>query len=196
MSGGAGAEPALPSGIALVLLAAGQGRRFGAAKQTARLAGIPLWRHAARAASEAGFVTRVIVTRPDAPLAADGWAVAVNAGAEAGLASSIAVGVRAAQAAMRIVLALADMPFVSPAHLRTLALREGTIFTAMPGGGRGIPAAFPAAAFARLLTLAGDRGAASLDWPESTMLAADPATLIDIDTPADLAAAARPKIQP
>lgn len=181
--------PALPPSIALVLLAAGSGSRFGGAKQVALLAGRPLWTHAAAAAEAAGFATRIIVVPEGLPIEAAGWRTVVNAQAASGIASSIAAGLGAAGEAERVVFALADMPWVDDGHLRALALARGVVFTAQPDGRRGIPAAFPRDAFARLLTLSGDRGAAALDWPASTTLAAASASLRDIDTPPDLARA-------
>lgn len=182
---------ALPASVAFILLAAGNGSRFGGAKQMATLAGRPLWQHAAAAAEAAGFATRIVVAPPGLTMDAAGWQTVVNARSASGIASSIAAGLRAAAEAERAVFALADMPYVGHEHLRTLALAEGVVFTAQPDGRRGIPAAFRRAAFARLLTLSGDRGAAALEWPESTTIAADSASLRDIDTLHDLAEAAQ-----
>lgn len=180
---------ALPPSIAFVLLAAGSGSRFGGGKLLAPLAGRPLWNHAADAAARAGFVTRIMVTRDDGPVAPDGWQRIVNAAPDEGIASSIRAGVAAAGGADRIVLALADMPFVDPAHLRALALADGTVFTAQPDGGRGIPAGFGRAAFAVLSSLTGDRGAGGAAWRDAKVLSADLHSLRDIDTSADLGAA-------
>lgn len=182
------ADP-LPPSITFVLLAAGSGSRFGGGKLLAPLAGQPLWHHAADAAARAGFATRIMVTRDDGPAAPDGWQRIVNAAPDEGIASSIRAGVAAAGGADRIVLALADMPFVDPAHLRALALADGTVFTAQPDGGRGIPAGFGRAAFAVLSSLTGDRGAGGAAWRDAKVLSADPGSLRDIDTPADLGAA-------
>ncbi|WP_066553311.1 nucleotidyltransferase family protein [Croceicoccus bisphenolivorans] len=183
--------PPLPPSIAFVLLAAGRGERFGGRKTTALLGDIPLWRHAASAADAAGFSNRIVVMREEGafgPL--DEWNACINADANAGIASTIRAGIAAAGEAERIVFALADMPFVEPAHLRALAIGDGVIFTAQADGGKGIPAAFPRASFARLCQLSGDRGAGAITWPAFTLLEpADPSSLRDIDTLADLQAA-------
>lgn len=175
----------LDRSIALVLLGAGCARRFGGGKLAAELNGKPLWRWAADAAVKAGFTSRYLVVAPgeDLPGREESWCRIENADAAEGIAGSIRTGIKAAADAARVVIALADMPFVPAAHLRALAEAPGVLFTALPDGSRGSPAAFPADAFPRLLTLSGDRGAASLDWPGASSLATrDEAWLADIDT--------------
>lgn len=186
---------ALPPSVALILLAAGSGKRFGGAKQVASLAGRPLWQHAAAAAEAAGFVTRFVVAPPDLPIEAAGWQTVVNRRSASGIASSIAAGIRAAGDAERVVIALADMPYVGADHLRALGMAEDVVFTAQGDERRGIPAAFPRAAFARLLMLSGDQGAAALAWPDSAVLEIAAASLRDIDTPLDLMAASKENVR-
>lgn len=178
---------------AFVLLAAGRGARMGGGKLTAELHGQPLWRWAARAAELAGFAERCIVTN-DAEIGAQAqateWQVAANAQAAEGIAASLRIAAALPRADMRLVIALADMPFVAPAHLTALAAAPATVFTAWPGGKRGIPAAFTPQDRARLARLAGDRGAAALDWPGASVVApGSPDELLDVDTQADLARA-------
>ena len=183
--------PPLDPSIGIALLAAGRGSRFGGGKLSSDLGGVPLWRWAARGAERAGFTTRyLIVPAADALIGsedADGWQLAVNARADEGISTSIRLACRLAAGCDRLVLALADMPFVKASHLRQIALDNGVVFTHYPSGRRGVPAAFPSAQFATLAALTGDRGAASLDWtmPVATR-SAPPDSLIDVDRQVDL----------
>ena len=191
MSTSASAPP-LDHSIAFALLAAGGAERFGGGKLRADLGGRPLWRWAADSAEVAGFVTRFLITsEADAPLlegAAEGWSVHVNHHAHEGMASSIRAAGQLAAPCARLVIGLADMPFVEPAHLRELALGTGVAFTRYPAGREGVPAAFPTACFAALEKLRGDRGAAALDWnaDRTALPPPTPETLFDVDILADL----------
>lgn len=174
------------------MLAAGGAARFGGGKLARTLADKPLWQWAANTAEAAGFVQRICIVRegwgPARDLQGRGWSVVANPDADTGIASSIKLACNGAAACQRLVIALADMPFVTSDHLRTLALSEGVAFTRYPSGHIGVPAAFPHDAFRKLAMLEGDRGAASLDW-DARLIAITPAspdTLIDVDTPGDL----------
>lgn len=180
-----GADP----GAALILLAAGKSSRFGSDKFAARLDGKPLWRWAVSAANRAGFTRKFLVVRPGRCGLDPGedWTIVVNRDADLGLSRSIRAGVLAAAGCPRIVLALADMPFVTAGHLAAVAASSDVIFTRYPDGRNGCPAAFPSNAYPALLALSGDRGAASIRFPGSrTMAPDDPAILRDIDTVSDL----------
>lgn len=186
---------ALPSErpIAFALLAAGRGERFGPGKLTADLGGKPLWRWAVDCAGDAGMNEIFVITNDaaiDGECRPRGWSVIANPDAASGIASSIRLAAGVAPPAGRLIIALADMPFVAAAHLRAFATGDRTAFTRYPNGKCGVPAAFSYRATRRLLTLEGDRGAASLDWPDAHPI--DPpsaATLLDVDTPAALARA-------
>ncbi|WP_120718178.1 nucleotidyltransferase family protein [Tsuneonella amylolytica] len=174
-------------GTAFALLAAGRGARFGPGKLTADLAGKPLWRRSVDAAFEASIDAIVVVTN-DAAIAAmcaaEGWQAVANPDAASGIASSVQVAARATDEFDRTIVALADMPFVEPAHIAALVAAGGTAFTCLPGGRPGVPAAFDRAGRARLAVLTGDRGAAALDWPDAHLIQpADPESLLDVDTP-------------
>ena len=190
-----GSAPSLDPTIVFALLAAGGALRFGGGKLAATLADKPVWSWAAKAAATAGFVERICIVRdgwaPARELQAPGWSVVVNPDADTGISSSIKLACTAAGPCRRLVIALADMPFVTSGHLRTLAQLEGVAFTRYPSGKIGVPAAFPRDAFPSLAMLEGDRGAASLDWGSdlTTVTADSPDTLIDVDAPDDLARA-------
>jgi len=182
-----------------VLLAAGQGRRFGSDKRLQPLAdGTPLALAAARSL-RAGCDEVLAVLRPgDAALAAlliaADCRVIYCAEAEQGMGHSLAAGVRASPEAAGWLIALADMPAIAPASHATVAeaLRRGASI-AVPtfAGRRGHPVGFAASWRAELEGLHGDQGARQLlqGAPSAIALVAldDPGILADIDTPADLA---------
>lgn len=185
-----GCAPNSDRRVAFALLAAGRGVRFGAGKLGADLCGRPLWRWAADSAMSAGFDMLHVVTN-DPAIAGDcgalGWSVHPNPAAGSGIASSIRIAAMAAAQADVLIVALADMPFIEPGHLRALAGAGGVAFTRQPDGGWGVPAVFPRAAGERLAALEGDRGAASLDWPGAEAIdAPSPRALFDVDTPDEL----------
>ena len=173
---------------AVILLAAGRSERFGSDKLTADFRGHPLWEWAAIAAEGAGFTHRFIVTAPDNPFPLrKGWESVPNAHATQGMGTSIAAGAKAASRFERLLVILADMPFVDPSHLLLLARADGPVFTDYGDKRRGCPAAFPRSAFAALQALHGDEGARHLELGGATSIAPrDPAILIDLDTVQDL----------
>jgi len=185
---------AIDPSVACVLLAAGSARRFGGGKLYATLGGRPLWEWAAGRLEEAGFASRYLIVKhgADPKLERAGWNRVENPSAQEGIASSIRAGVRAAASHSRVVITLADMPFVDPGHLAALAGHGGTVFTRFPDGRPGCPAAFPADAFPDLLELRGDRGAAALCAPLDGTTRTSPGgakATFDVDSDADLAQA-------
>ena len=187
---------AIDPSVACILLASGSARRFGGGKLSAPLGGLPLWEWAASRLEQAGFVSRYLVINPgdEVQPTRSGWDRIENPSAEEGIASSIRTGVQSASDQSRIVIALADMPFVDPAHLAALARSDGAVFTRFPDGRPGCPAAFPASAFASLLELRGDRGAATLCPTLGGTTKAPPdgaLTTFDVDRDADLSEAER-----
>lgn len=176
--------------VAIVVLAAGAARRFGSGKLDAELGGRPLglW-----ATETAGTVSadRFIVCPPQRPSfvqALRGWTVITNAQADHGIGTSIKAALGALDGYDRIVVTLADMPFVPAALLRELAQGRGTLFTRHPDGRPGVPAAFDRDAFAQLAALPDDSGAARIASVRSciTIQPDDPNVLADVDTKADL----------
>lgn len=179
--------------VAGLLLAAGLSRRFGPGdKLAAPLDGVALGLHAARALAEAGCAPLVAVTGTAAPdYAALGFAVHANPAPEAGQAGSLAIGVAAARAAgaEAVLVALADMPRVSAAHLRAvIAAGHGADarVASVTGALASPPALFGRDWFDALEGLGGDRGARAL-LDGAVRVAAPFAMLADVDTPDDLA---------
>lgn len=186
------------TGIVGVLLAAGRSARFGAHKLLAGMSdGEPVGLRAARHLMGA-VPESVAVIRPDDHalsrlLSATGLAVIENPGADSGIAGSIAAGVSARRDAEGWLVALADMPWIRPATIRSVAdaLREGAALAAPTFDGvRGHPVGFSARWRQQLLSLSGDRGARDLIEKACSELllvpTTDPGILKDIDVASDL----------
>ncbi len=200
--------------MAAVILAAGTGVRFGGGKVRASLDGRPLLAHVLGVVRDAGIRRAVVVLGRDAgavlravravePDALDGVLVAVNPAPERGLATSLRLGFgpgAAPPSPAGVLFLLGDQPRVRAAVVRELCAARvpaGTIAVAPRYTEDAalnpvllLPAGWPLVA-----GVAGDRGLGPL-------LAADPARVVrvampganpDVDTPADLAALARPE---
>lgn len=189
--------------IAVVLLAAGRSRRHpGQNKLVRKLDGLALGLHAARTIAGLDLGTRIAVCSKAtrdlmADFAALGFETAWNEDPDQGLASSLAIGVRAALAheARAVLVCLADMPFVTAAHLRDLIARLDpaagvTMVGSRPAGSDVVmpPAVFAGDAIGRLLALEGDRGAGPL-LRQGMAVEAAADELRDLDDPAAFAAA-------
>lgn len=184
-----------------LLLAAGQGRRFGSDKLLHPLDdGTPLAVASARKLKEA-CPWAIAVLRPEqttlaALLLAEGLEVVICPEASAGMGHSLAAGVAASLGAAGWLVALADMPFVQVATLRSVAdaLNAGAALAApFHNGQRGHPVAFAARWRDELLVLTGDEGARAVVGNNRGLLSridtADAGVLRDVDTPQDLALA-------
>ena len=183
---------------AILLLAAGASRRFGAAnKLLAPLEGRPLLRNAADAARAvpADLYLAVVSDPAVEALLPDFRTVRVDPGQPQ--SESLKAGLALAQAmgAARLLVVLADMPRV-PAALMSEVLAKGAIHPAAATDGTRIlpPVCLPATIFLEIQSLAGDQGAGALlkNLPASQRVLASAAILTDIDTEADLAALALP----
>lgn len=183
-----------------VLLAAGRGERFGGDKLRATL---PDDRTLATASAEAlvAALPRVVaVTRPGDEVVAEllrtaGCTVTVYGRADEGMGASLACGVAASRAASGWVIALADMPAIRPATIRSVAahLAAGArIVTPAHNGRGGHPVGFAAEFGPALAALGGDQGARPIVRAHAADVMRfetdDPGIFHDIDTPADLAA--------
>lgn len=193
----------LPGWSALVL-AAGAGRRFGGGKLLAPLAGTPVIRRTLGAVLGAGFDEVVVATGTDHAAIAgalQGFAcrIVTTPDWEEGMAASLRTGLAALGGPGKgVFVFLGDMPLV-PVHLcpALAGLAEQAGYAARPrvAGRPGHPVAFTTAALPDLARLTGDRGATSLlkDHGDAVAYCETDAVgaVLDIDAPADLAAAAR-----
>lgn len=189
--------------IAALVLAAGQGRRFGAGgnKLLADLDGRPLLRSAVEAAIGSKLWKTIVVTGHDraaveTALAGLPIAFAHNPSFMDGLAASLRAGLDAARDADGVVVLLGDMPGVSPDIIGRLI----DAFEKAPGslavvpirdGRRGNPVLLAQAIFPEVKALRGDEGArrllAEIDGVIEVAID-DDGVLVDVDQPADLEA--------
>jgi molybdenum cofactor cytidylyltransferase len=171
---------------AVVVLAAGLGTRFGGNKLEAICAGKPLGRWVIEAVEAAGLGPGTIITGPNWVTFAGGWTRAVNPEPEAGLGYSLALAARLVPKGKQALLVLlADMPLVTPAHLRELAASVAPTATRYPDGHAGVPALLDRRLIDRAARLTGDRGAAPL-LRGARLLDPPPGMLLDVDAAEDL----------
>jgi len=181
-----------------LVLAAGSASRYGTLKQLARLEGQSLLQRALRLAWQVSGPNTVLVVGAQWQRVIDeGGAlnpfIVRNENYASGIASSIAVGIRAIRPlADAALILLADQPLITAEHL--LLLQEewraspASIVATAFAGIAGPPAIFPANYFDELLVLRGDSGARSLivDHDDALISVPFPDAAIDIDTPEDL----------
>ena len=182
-----------------LLLAAGYSRRFGADKLRESLPGGD-W-VAVRACRNllAGTDRVLAVARPGGDelaerLRAEGAEIRVCAEADKGMGASLACGVRCSPDAGGWLIALADMPWIAPETIRSVAaaICAGAPLSApVFRGRRGHPVGFAQSYREELAALNGDGGAKTLIRSGLDQLRLiecdDPGILLDIDEPADLA---------
>lgn len=184
--------------VGIVVLAAGEARRFGAAKLALPIDGTPLVRRAVLAALGAGVPVVVVTGAHRGPVEACIADLAVervfNANWAAGIGSSIASGMAALPATCgAAIIALADQVLVRADEFRELVAAHARapehIIAAQFGDVVGPPCLFPRAFFQELLQLTGDRGARRLLREHACRVVALPmaAAAVDIDTPTDAA---------
>jgi molybdenum cofactor cytidylyltransferase len=184
-----------PTGI---LLAAGQGTRFGSNKLLQPLAdGTPMAVASARTLHT--VLAHCIAVVNDAQgrvarlLAAAGLQVIANPNAPDGMGTSIACGVAASPNAGGWVIALADMPAIPVRVMQSVAdglVRGADIIAPVYSGLRGHPVGFAQRHAPVLRALHSDRGARDIIAAHRDTLelidTQDSGVILDIDTPASL----------
>ena len=186
-----------------ILLAAGYSKRFGSNKLLQSLpagspeAGTPIGLAAAKHLLEA-LPESIAVVRPRAQKLARilrdaGCNTVVCKNAGDGMGTSLAAGVRATPDASGWIVGLADMPFIRPETIRTVAktLHDGAAIAAPSfQGRRGHPVGFARRFYEELSSLHGDNGARQFleQHPEWVKVfeVDDPGVVRDIDKPSDL----------
>lgn len=187
--------------VAGVILAAGQGRRFGPApKLLAMLDGKPLVRHVAEAALAVLDTVLVVVGERESEIRAALGGLPVvfvpNPSHADGLSTSLQEGFASRpEAAEAVLVLLGDMPRVTPALLDSLlaAWRDGgkpIAVVPVHDGHHGNPVLLSTHLAPQIAELTGDTGAAPVlrgregvvEWQTD-----DPAVSVDVDTPEALA---------
>jgi molybdenum cofactor cytidylyltransferase len=190
-----------PLHCGLILLAAGASRRMGQPKQLLPVHGQPLLRHMVVSLRDAPVAPFVVVLGAHALEIAPALTdlpveIVVNAGWAEGMGSSLRTGVaaleRLAPQLDGLIVALADQPGLTAAHLNALVdshRQTGHGIVASNVSGRAMPPVFFSAAwFPRLRTLTGDEGARTLLQAHATDIALVPfVNGTDLDTPQDYA---------
>jgi CTP:molybdopterin cytidylyltransferase MocA len=182
----------------VIVLAAGEAKRFGSPKQLVRINGRPLLHGViGRGVAVAGHSVIVVLgayATELAPLLRHTPAtVIVNRQWSEGMGSSIRTGIAALPGtAEAVLILLADQPLVTAEDLRRLVgvwrRQPSQIVAAQYGTTNGAPAIFPSWTFAELGALRGDQGARVLLRRHGERLVRVPmaSAAIDIDTPEDL----------
>lgn len=179
-----------------LVLAAGRSRRFGEEnKLLVPFRGKPLAAWAAETMRGAPLDHRLaIVDAPEVAALFDGFEILRAAGPGAGQGDNLSAGADRARAlgAERLLVTLADMPFLNHDVLAGIlaACVDGGASAASDGARPMPPACFSAAWLGRLAALEGDRGAGRLlaDLPPEALLTLPAPVLADIDRPGDIAA--------
>lgn len=186
--------------IAGAVLAAGAGRRFGAApKQLAPVDGIPLLQHAVDAQARAGLDARAVVVgahwedvvagvdlRDADTVRCDGWEEGLAASLRAAVAWSGEIG------ATWLVVTLGDQPRIGADAVRAVVdAARGATALAVRGtydGRGGHPVALHRDLWPDLTALRGDAGARDLLGTAQEVELGALASPYDVDTPHDLEA--------
>lgn len=182
----------------VVLLAAGEGRRFGALKQLEIIDGEPMVRRVARILLQLHRPV-LVVTGADADAVAGAVAglpvtCVPNPEWRDGLGASLGAGIRAVGRcfpdASAALLCLADHPLLDVRALKAMLERHAQepqrIFAADHAGMPGPPVLFPADCFYELSAWHGAEGAQTWLVQQGARVERMPLDVIDVDTPADL----------
>ena len=178
--------------VFLILLAAGRSERFGVPnKLEVPFLNKPLGMHVVTAFENIPFKHRLVVTDGcKLDFISHHFEVVHNDDPSSGMSQSVKLGVQCAkdEGAEAVLIALADMPRVTAAHIYRMldaADSADAVVASSDGEKPSPPALFGRERFDFLLTLDGDAGARDLVQAGRHVVTA-PAELIDIDTPEDL----------
>jgi len=177
----------------LVLLAAGRSKRFGdvGSKLDEEFLHKPLGAHVAVTLGAMPFARRLaVVGGARIDYSTHGFEIVHNDAPGEGMSRSVRLGVARAkeQGAAAVLLALADMPRVTAAHILRLFDASGgpeTVVASSDGCEPKPPALFGRDRFDFLLSLHGDEGARDL-VAAGKHVVTSPAELIDVDTQGEL----------
>jgi CTP:molybdopterin cytidylyltransferase MocA len=168
-----------------LILAAGEGRRFGGPKQLAEIDGKPLLAHVLEMAAPwnplvaLGAYADEIQRRIDV-----GDHIVIEEWAE-GQSASLRAGVAAIGEVDRLLVLLGDMPFVTRAACEAV-LAAGGCARATYAGVPGHPVVLDRVVLGRISELRGDHGARALLGGCATVEAGHLCDPRDVDTPDDL----------
>lgn len=184
--------------VAAVVLAAGEGRRFGSQKLLAPLRGRPLLQHALDAANASALAPIVVVLGADADAIAAGIRtgrarIVRNPDHATGQASSLRVGLRSVDTSDAVVVVLGDQPNVTAALLDALVAQQRSsgapAVVCVQDGRRSPPTLLHRDLWVEVDALRGDTGAREVLARHSDVTVLDVADslgrLDDVDTQED-----------
>jgi CTP:molybdopterin cytidylyltransferase MocA len=192
-------EPRPVGAVAALILAAGQSRRFGSAKQLARLEGRTLLEHVVARAAAAGLRPVLAVVPPwlDPPsVAGEPPLLVANPHPERGLSHSLRLGLAALPSETdAAVILLGDQPTIEPGTIGAVLAARGDrpVVAAFAEGHAAPPVLLERSAFGLADGLEGDVGLRDLIAAHPDLVRRVPvaAHAPDLDRPEDLAALAR-----
>lgn len=186
--------------IALAILAAGRGARFGGRKLEAMIDGAMIGTMTAARLAGFDFNARLVVVDPAHIALIDqfkalSFTAIANDQPDAGLSRSVGLAAQAALAnnADGLLVCLADMPNVPVAHITAMVGAFGDAPQVIASSVQGVampPALFPRAHFARLTKLSGRDGAKAM-LADAMLIEANAWSMTDVDTAEDLEALSR-----
>ena len=178
--------------IGCVVMAAGNGSRFGGNKLFESVGGTPLIERTLAAVPEGLFARVAVVTQyPEIRELAEkhGFSAILNDQPDLGASRTVALGTRALRDCAGILYLVADQPFLSAESVALVVKKwlgmPDRIVSAAHGARRGNPCIFPQSLFPDLEALSGDRGGSAVirAHPELLTLQELPEReLLDIDT--------------
>jgi molybdenum cofactor cytidylyltransferase len=188
-----------PTSPVILLLAAGESRRYGDIKQLVEIDGQPMVRRVALTALDQGVpvivVTGAHAEKVEAVLDDLPLQIVRHAGWQDGMGSSLAAGIRGVQAsfpqASAALLCLADQPLLDAALFQPMLQRHveapERLLVTEQDGVSGPPVLFPRDCFAALTALSGSHGAHALIEREAARVERFASNnSVDVDTPQDL----------
>lgn len=176
-----------------IVLAAGEGRRFGAVKQLAELEGRPLLEHALMAMAAVRAIERVVLVlgahaeEIRAAVGTGGAEVVLAPDWAEGPTHSLRAGLAALPEAEAVIVTLGDQPRLTPQVIARFAAAEGTCRAAYAGQ-PGHPVRLTAAVARRLRERPPPGGARALLRSHPLIEVGHLCRFGDVDTPAQLEA--------
>lgn len=155
--------------IVLLLLAAGESRRFGSEKLLANFAGKPILQWSLDSFGTIDAMGKILVVNPDFEpemFEIGSFQTVINENYKDGISTSIVRGLRECPDSCEgIVLALADMPLITKEDVERLVgsvTTEDEMVSYVFEGKKGFPTYISRKVFSRLSRITGDRGAYQL----------------------------------